>query len=324
MIFSNYSIVSDNRTSSMVEKDINNMEKLVTYYPLALIIFGTALNVFTFGIFFRPAFRDTHRRPMIHYMRIIAIFDILMLYGWNLDNYLNGSYGISLQFYSVPLCKIFSFWNFFTEQVSAWLRVFISLDRYLALSRLHKTWFSQPRNVLIIIMLIITIFSILNIHFILFACYSDTNNKINLESRFYRIYPLWKYISLVVYNFAPFILMVIFNCGVISHSIRIRRHTTVQNSRIRYRSISITAVITTFLFLLMTTPASFIYTFFSETASYFVRHFFNSVLYTYYVLSFPMYLITFTEFRHEVLLIFFPGEWLKVQPTTFQLAEVRK
>ncbi|CAF4096218.1 unnamed protein product [Rotaria sp. Silwood2] len=297
---------------------------LVTYYPFTLIIVGTPFNFFTFTILCRSTFRDTNKRPTIHYMRTMAIFDILMLYGWNLDHYLDGAYGFMLQTYSIPFCKFCSFLNYFASQVSAWLRVFICLDRYLSLSRLHKTWFSQSRNVLIIIISIIIVFTIINFHFFLFACYYDKDGTVNPQARLYNIYPLWDSMNLGLYNCVPFAFMVLFNSGVIYHLIRLRQTSIIQNSRIQHRSISVTLVITTFLFLIMTTPATICFAFFSSTAGYFLLHLFDSILYTYHILSFCIYLITFREFRQEVFRLIIPNIRYRIQPISLQLMKTRK
>ena len=273
----------------------------VTYYPLTLIIVGTSFNLFTLLVLCRPTFHDTNKRPTIHYMRAIAIFDILMLYGWNLDHYLIGAFGFILRAYSVGFCKIVSFINYFTPQVSAWLRVFICLDRYLSLSRLHKTWFSQSKNVLIIIGSINLVFFIWNSPFLIFACYYNPNGSVNTNSPYYDIYPLWDMMNLGSYNCAPFVGMVVLNSGVIYHLIRLRRTSTVQNSKIQHGAISVTLVITTFLFLIMTIPATVAFTFFYDASGYVVLHSLDSMLFTYHILSFPLYMITFTEFRQEVI-----------------------
>ncbi|CAF3158185.1 unnamed protein product [Rotaria socialis] len=301
---------SSNNTSLNRESE---QDMFVTYYPLALVISGSLFNLVTFGILWRPAFRDTHKRPTIHYMRTIAIFDILMLYGWNFDHFLYGAYGFTLSGYSVPFCKIFSFWNYFTCQVSAWLRVFICLDRYLSLSYLHKTWFSQSKNVLTIIACIVSVFTIINFHLFIFACYNNPDGTLNKGSYVYRVYPLWDYLNLALYNCVPFIFMFIFNSGVIYHLFRIHQNSLVQNSRIQHRSISITLVITTFLFVIMTVPATIFYAFFFQTSSYFILHFFDSILYTYHVLSFFLYFITFPEFRREALKLAICNKWRNTQ-----------
>ncbi|CAF3338549.1 unnamed protein product [Rotaria sp. Silwood1] len=221
-----------------------------------------------------------------------------MLYGWNLDHYLTSIYQFHILRYSIISCRFISFLSYFSPQSSAWLRVFVSLDRYLSLSRLHRTWFGQSKNVLIIIACIIGVLLLLNFHFFLFVCYYRTNGTISALSWLYDIYPLWDYINLGVYNCVPFVLMVIFNCGVIYHLLRLRSTTSIQNSRIQHRSISITLVITTSLFLFMTVPSTVAFAFFSSSDVGLLR-FFDCLLYSHHILSFPLYMITFDEFRQE-------------------------
>jgi hypothetical protein len=291
----------------------------VTYYPFTLVIVGTLFNFFTCAIFFRPTFRDTNKRPILHYMRAVTIFDILMLYGWNLDHYLSGAFGFTLNEYTVASCRITSFLNYVAPQVSAWLRIFICLDRYLSLSRLHKTWFSKSKHVLIVIAGIMITFTLINLPLLIFACFIHTDGTVNSGSRFYAIYPLWDEINLGLYNCVPFILMVTFNSGVIYHLIRLRQTSTVQNSRIQHRSLSITLVVTTFLFLIMTIPGTIAYAFFGATAGQVLLHFFDSILYTYHISSFLLYMITFTEFRKEVIRLVTCNKWRNTQPSSIAM-----
>ncbi|CAF1082377.1 unnamed protein product [Adineta steineri] len=178
----------------------------VTYYSLTLVIVGTLLSFFTFIILCRLKLRNRRAKSTLCYLRTIAIFDILMLYGWNLDHYLDGIYGFTVQTSSISLC---------------------------------------------------------------------------------------------VYNCIPFILMVIFNSGVIYHLIHRHHRTTIRNSRIRHRSITITLITTTFLFLIMTVPATVAFAFFPD-GNETILHFLDGILYTYHITSFPLYLITFGKFRREV------------------------
>ena len=294
------STMSNNTTAA----DVKWSESLiVAYYPLTLIIVGTLLNLLTLIILCRPVFRDTRKQPVIHYMRTIAIFDILMLYGWNFDHYLSIVHGFILLTYSIATCKFFGFLNYFAAQSSAWLRVFICLDRYLSASRLHRTWFSRPKSVLIIITSIIVVFTLFNFHFFIFACYYRRNGTINPNAQLYTIYPLWDYINLGVYNCAPFILMVAFNSGVVYHLIRRRHARIIQNSLIQHRAISITLLLTTFLFLIMTIPATIVAAFFFTIPTTTLAKILDSTLYTYHITSFPLYFITFDAFRQECIIM---------------------
>ena len=292
--------MSNNTTTTNVQ---SSEYLIVAYYPLTLIIVGTLLNLLTFIILCRPVFRDTRKQPVIHYMRTIAIFDILMLYGWNLDHYLWIVHGYILLTYSIATCKFFGFLNYFAAQSSAWLRVFICLDRYLSATRLHRTWFSRPKSVLIIITSIIVIFTLFNFHFFVFACFYRPNGSINPNAQLYRIYPLWDYINLGVYNCAPFLLMIALNSGVVYHLIRRRHARVIQNSQIQHRTISITLLLTTFLFLIMTIPATIVAAFFFTVPTTTLAKILDSALYTYHITSFPLYFITFDAFRKESIMM---------------------
>jgi hypothetical protein len=286
--------MSTNQTSVITESLIPG------YYSLTLLIVGTVFNLLTFLILCRSPFRDVNSRATLHYMRTIAIFDILMLYGWNLDHYSTTVYDFELLTYSIPSCKFITFISYFTPQTSAWLRVFICLDRYLTVTRLNRTCFQRSKTVLIIIICIIITFILLNLHLLIFGCYLNKNGVISAQAATYNIYPLWDYVNLGVYNCAPFILMAIFNSIVIYQILYRRRTTLVRNSRLKYRAITPTLVITTSLFVIMTIPTNVAYSFFSSSNET-LLHLLDGMLYTYHVLSFPLYLITFGEFRDECI-----------------------
>jgi hypothetical protein len=290
---------------------------VVAYYALTLVIAGTVFNLLTFVIFCRSKLRNTNERPAVHYIRAIIITDILMLYGWNFDHYLSAIHGFTMISYSIPTCKIFSFLNYFPAQTSAWLRVFLCLDRYLLLSRHRRTWFSYSKNVLIVIACVIGVLILFNLHVVIFGCFYDVNGSISPDSHLYLIYPLWNYVTLVVYNCLPFVLMVLLNSGVIYYLIDLRRTSTVRNSRIQHRSISITLVITTFLFLIMTIPATVAYSFFINVGDPSILELLDGMLFTYHVTSFPLYFITLQEFRQEFFnLILCKNMHKRIQPVT--------
>jgi hypothetical protein len=274
---------------------------IVGYYPLALMIVGTILNSLTFIVLCQSSFKHTKKQPTIHYMRTTAIFDILVLYGWNLDHYLSNIYGFSLEQYNIPSCKFFVFFGYYTVQTSAWLRIFVCLDRYLSLSRLHKTWFSHSKNVIIIIICIVTLLALFNLHLMAFGCFYAPDGTVDINARLYETFPMWDDVNLAVYNCIPLVLMIILNSGSIYHLIRLRHTTTVQNSRIQHRSISITLIITTFFFLIMTFPSGIAFGFFDSIASSTTLDALDAVLFTYYITAFPLYIITFKKFRRTFI-----------------------
>ncbi|CAF1171470.1 unnamed protein product, partial [Adineta steineri] len=197
----------------------------------------------------------------------LALIDLINLYGWNLDNYLQIVHGFTLNdSYTVASCKFFTFLNYVTLHISGWLRIFICFDRYLCLSRVQpNTWFNRSKSVLIIIFGTTIFFMLFNLHLLIFVCYRDDSGQIVRSSKLYPLYPIYNQINLVLYNGIPLFFMVLFNSMSIYHLIRLRYATIVQNSRIRHRAISITIISTTFLFFVTGTPSSISYSFFYGT-----------------------------------------------------------
>ena len=179
------------------------------------------------------------------------------------------------------------------------------------LSRLTRTRFNQSKGILIIITCIVAVFVALNFHLLLFACFHNKNGTINPQARQYNVYPMWDYVRLGIYSGAPFVLMVVFNSGVVYHLLRIRRESSLRNPRIQHRAISITLVVTTSLFLILTTPSGVVFAFFYAAAGNTLLRLFDGVYFTYHILAFPLYLITFTEFRREFLAMLF--YWRRAQ-----------
>lgn len=305
--------MSANNTTVVIVSGWSDESLIVAYYALTLIIVGTIFNILTFIILCRATFRDGRARSTLHYMRAMAVFDILMLYGWNLDHYLSTVYDFHILRHSIISCRLLSFLSYFAPQSTAWLRVFVCLDRYLLLSRVHRTWFGRPKSVLIIIACIMITLLLLNCQFFIVVCFYRPDGTISARSWLYNIYPSWDYVNLGVYNCAPFALMIIFNSGVIYNLIRRRQTRTIRISQIQNRTMSITLVITTLLFLLMTVPATVAFAFFSS-ADITILRLLDGLLYTYHVLSFPLYMITFDDFRRECVNILYKIHNPRVQP----------
>ncbi|CAF1050576.1 unnamed protein product [Didymodactylos carnosus] len=291
--------------------DKHLLDEFFTYYPLVLVIGGTLLNLLTFLIFCRPIFQN---RPTMHYFRAMAVFDILMLYGWNLDHFLTSKYDYDLEHYSISTCKLFTFLNYFAAETSAWLRVCTCVDRLIALSslNLYRTKINSHKTVLIIIFSTVLIIFLIDAHILIFTCYKTWDSVNNLTilktgSTFYALNPMWDYVNLVLYNCIPFLLMSGFNSSIIYHLFQMKRTSMVQ-SKIQHRQITITLVIYTLLFSIMTIPGTIAYAFFLpklENKVYrdWLLHLLDSILYTYHISSFFLYLITFKEFRQELIKI---------------------
>lgn len=279
------------------------LTQIFTYYPLCLTIISTILNSLILIIFLRKKFRQ---RPFSYYIRFIAFIDILILYGWNLDNFFRLKYYFELEKLTILTCKLLSYYNNVVNQSSAWLRVLMCADRFYTLNQIQQRQrIDRNRCILLLIIFTLILIGLVNLHLPIFACYKHLNHtEINIDSIYYQIYPMWHYVNLILYNILPFILMLLFNIRIIRHLILLKQTTTITKTRIQHRSISISIFLSAFLFCLMTTPATIIFAFFhtqirSEIFENFLLSFFDSIQSTYHSLSFFLYFITLVEFRKE-------------------------
>jgi hypothetical protein len=254
-------------------------------------------------IFCQKRFRQ---RPTIHYIRIIAFIDILILYGWNLDNFFRLKFGFELERLTVLTCKLSTYFNNVIHQSSAWLRVLMCTDRFYTLNQIQqRQTINRHRYVFFLIIFTLIFIALINLHLPIFACYMHPNGtEVIIDSVYYQIYPMWHYVNLILYNILPSIFMLIFNIRIIRYLIFLKRTSTIQQSRIQHRAISISIFLSAFLFCFMTTPATIIFSFFhtqirSEIFKNFLLSFFYSIQSTYHSLSFFLYFITLAEFRKE-------------------------
>jgi hypothetical protein len=277
-----------------------------TYYPLCLTGVTTVLNSLTIIVLYQKVFRQ---RATIGYMRAMALVDMLMLYGWNLDHFFLLKFGFEVDRLTVLSCKLSTYYNHFLVQSSAWLRVLMCIDRFCALNQVQqRRAIYQHRRVRFLIASTFIAIALINLHLPIFSCYAyydKTGMKIASGSLYFRLYPTWNYINLALYNLIPFILMLIFNILIIRHLILIKKTSTIQKSHIRHSSISIPILLSAFLFCIMTTPPAITFAFFHQQtrSAIFTKYLLNildSIKYTYHSLSFFLYFITLVDFRRGV------------------------
>ncbi|CAF0829848.1 unnamed protein product [Adineta ricciae] len=289
----------------MTTRRLSVVASLFTYYPLALTCVTTVLNILIIIILSQKVFRQ---RPTMRYMLVIAFVDMFLLYGWNLDHFFRLKYDFEVDRLSVLSCKLSTYINHVLSQSSAWLRVWMCVDRFCALNQIRqRRAVHQHRRVFLLIALTFIIIMVINLHLPIFACYAykyHNQTRIAGGSLHFPLYPTWNYINLALYNIIPFVLMLVFNVLIIRHLILIQRTSTIRHSRIRHTTISIPILLSAFLFCLMTTPPALIWAFFYKAIragifQEYLMSLIDSVKYTYHSLGFFLYFITLVEFRKE-------------------------
>jgi hypothetical protein len=97
-------------------------KKIFGTYALLLILCGTISSLMSFYICIR-----LKQNPTFIFLSFLTVSNIVSLYFWNLDNFLQAYLNIDLLNYDLWLCKFGSFYQFTSLQISAWLLVNITI-----------------------------------------------------------------------------------------------------------------------------------------------------------------------------------------------------
>ena len=100
------------------------MLKIIAIYNLLMIIFGTLGNLLVFyvGVLHR-------KNNTFLFLIFLSMSDMVSLYFWNLNHFVQPFWDIDLQNIDFYFCKIMQFCQFSSFQLSGWFLVMISFDR---------------------------------------------------------------------------------------------------------------------------------------------------------------------------------------------------
>lgn len=312
--------------------------KIFAYYAIALIVVATLGNLFSSMISYRLGQKNKSTFKILSY---VFFFNALTLYTWVLDIFLSifnirndtssrniDSFNI-IESLSIPTCKIFAFNQYFTLQTISWLLVFLLVDQIILLY-LPKLKY----NVKIVCLLIIFFFFVFNSHIIIFAGSinyknvtvekNDTFSIVELKQsvdcfhgvvyNFYKLWPIWDQIHLLVYSFVPFVIMMICNLVTIVKLVRFEKSLAADSSKIKKnktsRKLAMVLLVTNICFMICSLPEIVLFTYYFEYMSS-NRHRFlllpasDLLHFTYIGFSFLIYLLKNKLFRFEFLYFFY-------------------
>jgi hypothetical protein len=176
----------------------------------------------------------------------------------------------------------------------------LSVDRYFTISAMPGSWrsklpFGTIKYATIWCCSIITFIVLLNLHVLIFMGYytttytnesftengtfsnlsasSGVEELVCFKGKYYSFYPLLDIINLVLYNFVPFGLMLVFNFLLIQKTLSLNRRSMstsasasnqkqTQSANRRKQRLTISLVIITFLFIVITLPSTILFGFF--------------------------------------------------------------
>jgi hypothetical protein len=134
-----------------------------------LLLFGTFTNIFSLLVLSRKRMR---KHSTYVYLAILSVVDLMALWLGITRDYLAHGYGIYIK--SAWLCKVHSFMFYFALDLSSWILVAVSLDRFFAITFIFSAYTRQlllkiagkPKFVCSILCLF---FIVLNLHFVFFV-----------------------------------------------------------------------------------------------------------------------------------------------------------
>lgn len=132
------------------------VKEIVLYLSLAVFTVGILGNFVSLIVYFRKTF---HQNSVIFYFKILTIFNTYVVF-FSPRNFIEDKFFPYLAPYNDPICKVSDYSIYFGCAVSAWMLVFISLDRLFKFYYPSGTyWISrkQPQRYLTLFLVLFNI-----------------------------------------------------------------------------------------------------------------------------------------------------------------------
>ena len=202
-------INADLATLNLVNLYVNDI------FGSILFTFGILFNILSFTYFqLSKSFRDTSMR---HYFSVLSISDSLRLSEWLFTILMDKK----IIFLDKNICRAFLFITITSGHVSVWLLVFLSIERYIILQfPFRGKQFYTTKNSLRMLFIVIIIIILIDIPYLMpsFIERQYINYTFHLHMCItnpkFRSYMFVN--NVLLYSIIPFIILLIFNCLLIS------------------------------------------------------------------------------------------------------------
>ncbi|XP_059164852.1 probable G-protein coupled receptor 139 [Physella acuta] len=257
---------------------------LLLYVPPVLLVMGTMGNLLSFLIL---RHKSMNQQSIYVYLSTLAIFDSLVLYFGLLRLWVDEVSGLDIRTKSTWLCKGLLMLNYTSSDVSVWLIVAVTFERYVIVSHpLQAPHFCQDSRAKKIIAGIILVFLLVNFHFLFTVDLNPSKASEQKRSVRYECSPnpgyehliqvVWPWVDALLYGFGPFVLISVFNSIIVfkickannSRAQLVQGRVQRNSSPVEAGNIRITVMLLTisFSFLLTTLPSNL-----SNIVSYWVN-----------------------------------------------------
>ncbi len=122
----NYTYYSTATKASQIYEEL--IKRTFSTANMAVILFGTIGNLFTLLILLR---KNVYKHSCMRYLAALCIVDTLCLYTWNFSMVYSMFRKRKIEHEGPLLCRLFSFYSYFTLQASSWIICAIGIYCFL-------------------------------------------------------------------------------------------------------------------------------------------------------------------------------------------------
>jgi hypothetical protein len=274
---------------------MNKLPIYLTWLPLGLIFIAIIFNTLTSIILLVN--KDAKKVNCFKYLAVIAFFDTMCLFTWNLNEFLSPNFGFKIENLNIHTCRLFLFIQFISLQINSILRSLVCIERYYFVVKLVKPvslgrkCFGSAKSVNFWIITTICAISFLNCHLLLNVGSHEEVKQykdINVEQEFFHnksimkfncygnkkniiLKPLWNRVNLLTACIIPSVIMFIFDGLLIyrSYIAKQKVKSTIQRNKLNQsKSFTASLLFISTAHLLLHAPVNLYFSFFSDDANH--------------------------------------------------------
>ena len=271
-------LIHDYEKSLMSYDEYVVHKHILLIFPPILLTVGSIGNIFSFIILLK----NIRKTSTYSYLCALALVDLLVLYVGLLRIWI-GQFTSDFVDINNVLCKIGIFLGYVCSDVSVWLIVAVTVERFIAVMfPLKAPRVCNTRNARITILCIIVLFISVNSHFlwsVQLHHYSFNNITISKchakPLSAHLVEEVWPWVDAAIYSFVPFLIIIILNIYIIKRIVSARQNRNVlrQQSSLRHkyrvikpnrtheeasRRITFMLLVVSFSFLITTLPMNIV------------------------------------------------------------------
>ena len=134
-----------------------------------ILLFGTFTNILSLLVLSRKRMR---KHSTYVYLAILSVIDLLALWLGITRDFL--AHGFNIHIKALWLCKLHSFFFYYSLDMSSWILVAVSVDRFVAITFVFSSYTKQMLLKLLakpklICSILLVFFALLNFHFVIFV-----------------------------------------------------------------------------------------------------------------------------------------------------------